>query len=214
MTSDTMSKDFSCKLGINPGGKGFISGLIKQGANKKAGDPIDHLQLFLMNKTTAVESAISDNAGNLSFGNIFPTTYKVFVDWPTIDNTRPPVLSLTNSDFNFSNLVFVLHRNYLELAKPGGVKDIEQEQIAIKVFPNPFNSEINIGYNLGENTKVSVQLLNIQTGIVVSELLNSTLPQGNYIANYPLNSSGFAPGLYLLKIMIGDRCMVQKVEKF
>ena len=213
MVNDTEYKNFSTILGINPGGNGFIRGLISQGANK-VGDPIEHIQVFLMNNNNApIVSAVTNTSGNFSCADLPIETYKIFVDVPTVDNTRPPVITLTPKDSDMSKLTFLLHRNYLELVKSNGINETSAPENDFNIYPNPFNNQINITYHLSQRAQVSIDLINMQTGSIVKELENNTLPAGEYNKSYNLSSAGLAPGLYILKLMAGDRSSFQIMEK-
>jgi PKD repeat protein len=79
--------------GVNPGGPGFIGGLISQGANKGPGDPIGGVQVMLLdanNGDQPVAVVYSDAAGVFGFTNIPYGTYKVYAEM--INKTTVPVV--------------------------------------------------------------------------------------------------------------------------
>lgn len=74
---------------------------------------------------------------------------------------------------------------------PELLKDIE----ASIIYPNPTNGQTNVKFNLIDDTKVSIFLMDID-GKVRIELLNSEIPAGQYRYNY--NLGHLKPGLYFL----------------
>jgi hypothetical protein len=81
----------------------------------------------------------------------------------------------------------------LVIGNPGPdlLKDIE----ASIVYPNPTEGQTNVKFNLIDDTKVSIFLMDID-GKVRIELLNSDIPAGQYRYNY--NLGHLKPGLYFL----------------
>lgn len=74
---------------------------------------------------------------------------------------------------------------------PELLKDIE----ASIIYPNPTDGQTNVKFNLIDDTKVSIFLMDID-GKVRIELLNSDIPAGQYRYNY--NLGYLKPGLYFL----------------
>ncbi len=71
----------------------------------------------------------------------------------------------------------------------------------ISVFPNPAGHEVNIEYELGKAAEISVELASVQ-GQTLKRLTFSHAGQGKYLDKIDL--SGFANGVYLLKIRTGE----------
>ncbi|HRZ41406.1 MAG TPA: PKD domain-containing protein [Bacteroidales bacterium] len=82
--------------GVNPGGPGFIGGLISQGANKGPGDPIAGVQVMLLdvnNGDKPVAVKYSDAQGAFGFSNIPYGTYKVYAEMLN-KTTHPTVVTI------------------------------------------------------------------------------------------------------------------------
>jgi hypothetical protein len=81
----------------------------------------------------------------------------------------------------------------LVIGNPGPelIRDIESSII----FPNPTEGQTNVKFNLIDDTKVSIFLMDID-GKIRIELLNSDIPAGQYKYNY--NLGHLKPGLYFL----------------
>jgi hypothetical protein len=74
---------------------------------------------------------------------------------------------------------------------PNLLRDIESSII----YPNPTDGQTNVKFNLIDDTKVSIFLMDID-GKIRIELLNSDIPAGQYKYNY--NLGHLKPGLYFL----------------
>jgi flagellar hook assembly protein FlgD len=64
-------------------------------------------------------------------------------------------------------------------------------------YPNPFNPSTSINFNVPEESKVHLQIIDIM-GKIVNELLNENRPKGNY--NLKWNASKFASGIYIVRM--------------
>jgi len=204
MDKDTVTKNFSTKTGINPGGKGFMAGLISQGANK-TGDPIVHVQLFLMKDTVPVTAATTDASGNFSCANLQTGVYKVYVDVPTVNNMHPPVVILPASD-NHINLKFLLHRNYLELIENSAIN--EPESITnddFSIYPNPFKNNIEI--KTKGKSSMMIQVYNTTGELVRTVLANQSEIQAQ------IDLTSLPAGLYIVKINDGQKEFTSKMIK-
>ena len=118
----SLALDFSTIGGMNPGGPGFIGGLISQGANK-TGDPLAGITLLLVDSASQQVHDITqtDATGNFQFGNLALGTYEIWVDRPFIENDSAPVLTLTAQTPTLNELEFELHSTYLEQLQGVGV---------------------------------------------------------------------------------------------
>lgn len=75
-------------------------------------------------------------------------------------------------------------------------------------MPNPFASSTHINYWLKENTKVLLEVRDIN-GYVISTLVNDTLPEGNHSCEWiPENASA---GIYYLVLNTGKYIQVKKM---
>jgi hypothetical protein len=64
-------------------------------------------------------------------------------------------------------------------------------------FPNPFNPSTKIRFNIPEQSRVKVQIINI-LGKVVEELSEGEIPQGTYEKIW--DASRFASGVYYVQM--------------
>lgn len=68
-------------------------------------------------------------------------------------------------------------------------------------FPNPFNPRTNIEFQISKSDYVTLKVYNL-LGQEVASLLSETLHRGSY--NCTWDASGFASGLYLYQLQVGE----------
>ena len=75
-------------------------------------------------------------------------------------------------------------------------------------YPNPFNPITNLKFGLPFDSKVSIQIYNIQ-GQVVSTLLNDNIKAGYHSVMW--NADEFSSGIYFVQMIAGDYIHNQKI---
>lgn len=75
-----------------------------------------------------------------------------------------------------------------------------------KNYPNPFNPTTQIGYEIPENTQVTLTVYDV-LGRQVATLVNETMSPGQYEANF--DASNLASGTYIYRLEAGDRVQTQ-----
>ena len=156
--------------GNNPGGPGFIGGLISQGANKTTGpgDGIENvLVLLLDNNDNPVDYTYSDNDGKFEFASIPYGDYKVYTEvsglttqevFVTVDAQNPKV-----------DLVDVI----ISSSGVNGTVGVRNVSIANKlaVYPNPVKDNLTI--DLGEGQNGTIQIIDLAGKVIISETFRS-----------------------------------------
>lgn len=94
--------------------------------------------------------------------------------------------------------------NITELSDPATLTNIVLEQNT----PNPFSSSTRISYFLKENTKILIQVRDIN-GAAISTLVNDSLPQGNHTCEWI--PTGEPAGIYFLVLNSGKFIEVRKI---
>jgi hypothetical protein len=199
--------DIQMVAGVNPGGLGFIGGLVIQGANKTTGvgDPLDkRLILLTTASNTPVAYTYSDNAGNFSFSGIAYGTYKLFGDiW---GKTNPPLtVTISAAAPSVSNVVF--EENTTDFTGHIGTTGISTPAAlsSVKLYPNPVTNQLTVsGLGNIKGTK-SVSLLTV-TGAVVIE---TSFTEGSIT----IPCDGLASGMYLLKVITNEGTADYKITK-
>lgn len=79
----------------------------------------------------------------------------------------------------------------------------------MNVYPNPLQEDINLSFNLQENTAVSAQLISID-GKSSFDLFNSNLLAGKHNLNLS-KPEGLRSGIYFLQLNLDNKQVVKKV---
>ena len=77
------------------------------------------------------------------------------------------------------------------------------------IYPNPFNPNLNINFNLSIYSNVSINIYDLN-GRIVDVLYNDQLNYGEH--NFVWNASNFSSGIYLLNINAGDKSITTKIS--
>lgn len=77
--------------------------------------------------------------------------------------------------------------------------NVEQNNFEISLFPNPTIENINFSIDLEEETKVSIEILDI-SGKIVQKAITRKISKGKFTDK--INVSNFAPGIYIFKLTI------------
>ncbi|MCB9233512.1 MAG: T9SS type A sorting domain-containing protein [Bacteroidia bacterium] len=206
--------NFSCILGSNPGGPGFIGGFVTQGANKTAGvgDPMPGIHLFLRSATTGyfVDDAYTDSTGHIHFGNLNYGTYQVYPDHPFISTKTDsvPTITLDAAHPGYSELKFLLNSRWLELDMSSAVNPIE-EQGALSVFPNPFSGEFYLSLPEANSLKVILKIYGLNGEVLESHVISSA-GKGKVEGRF---GRDLVPGIYFAEIINGPDRTVKKLIK-
>ncbi len=177
--------------GQNPGGPGFIGGLISEGANftgghtqaefSGEGDPIAGASVVItLPDGTAVAATTTNAAGVYSFPSLAYGTYVVTINMLGI----PPVsttVTLSPAQPGFSGINFDVTQNGATLSS----KDVDIEAFT-KVSPNPVRDVLQVDLKDSEG---ELLLTNMQGQIMQKVAVNATqmrlslasLPEGVYL---------------------------------
>jgi hypothetical protein len=195
--------------GSNPGGPGFIGGLVSQGANKTTGvgDPLaSRILLLTDNSNNAIGYTYSDASGHFSFSNLPYGTYKLFGDALGLQN---PVLTVTLSaaKASYSNIVFEENSTSFKgsfkwAAGIGNVSNLE----AVNAYPNPARDVIHVSGLDNISGDKNITLSNL-TGAVV---FRGTFAQGKAVA---VPVSTLPAGMYLLHVATSEGTVSIKISK-
>ena len=190
--------------GQNPGGPGFIGGLVTEGANftgnpddRSEGDPLSGISIVLtLPDGTPVAHATTDANGHYSFPNLPWGTYVLTIDVPgltpvsTTVTIGPGQPSVTNVHFKVDG----------DSAVVSGVEDLDAE-IFVKILPNPVSDVLWV--ESAETLQLS--LLNAQ-GQAVRQLLSTD-------QRTPVAMADLPAGVYFLTVRTGSATRTLKVVK-
>jgi PKD repeat protein len=204
--------DFQTRFGANPGGPGFIGGLITQGANKVSavGDPVPGLMVFLRDRNTGdvLGFRISDGNGYFSFGGIPLGDYEIVPDKPGVSTSNVPQLSLTAQAPVRDSLDLRLHSTYLELVVASAVGP-GLTGFNAGVSPSPFRDFTWLNLELEDGGLVDVRVLDLQ-GRVVGEVYGGGMVAGK---NQIRLGDGLGIGVYFVEVRVDERLVVMRIVK-
>ncbi|MEX0965795.1 MAG: PKD domain-containing protein [Bacteroidia bacterium] len=188
---------FRLLSGTNPGGPGFVGGLISQGANKKGGpgDPLEGVQVMLLNMDDSpVAYTYSGADGKFAFDDIPLGQFQVYSE--VIGKTTVPlVVDLTNDNPEVEDLEIEVGTTTVT-----GIFDKANVSLplALEIFPNPANGLVNILHNSKESGDVTIRVMNHLGQEVMRTNEQAAAGQKNL---WKLNLDEMPAGLYLVEVM-------------
>jgi len=81
------------------------------------------------------------------------------------------------------------------------------------VSPNPFRNEIQVTYILTEKSLVSIALY-ASSGVELTTLVSQKMQNGSQSVSKDVSQYTKLPGVYLLKITVGDKVYTEKLVKY
>lgn len=205
-------KSFQTRFGSNPGGPGFLGGLISQGANKRQapGDPMPGVRVFLYSTTLDqfVGETESDANGYFSFASIPLGDYEVSVDVAGVDHIIVPSVLLDAATPVQDSLDFRLHTTYFELVLPTAVSGSGLAGLNLEVFPNPSSDMTQLTLDLPETGEVRLEVYDF-TGKMVHRLVHGQLTAGKH--QWTLDDKVLQTGLYFVKLQSNGQTQVLRM---
>lgn len=192
--------------GVNPGGPGFIGGLVSQGANKRSGKELENVLVMLFDQNNnPLMYTYSDNDGKFEFSNLALGTYVVYTEVSGIP-TNSLTIELTASKTEENRVRVEINSTYVETfidttTSVGRIKS----NTSIQLYPNPVSTELNIVFTPTEsNTKAHI--VDVSGKTLVSTPLNNN-------GVNTLNTESLSPGMYLLRIESSTQSEIFKFVK-
>jgi hypothetical protein len=84
------------------------------------------------------------------------------------------------------------------------------EEIGLEVYPNPSAESSLVDFNLSNAGNVSIDILTTD-GRIVKSVSNEYLSIGNHQVSLGIKDASYAPGIYLVKLVTGDRVYTKKL---
>ena len=127
---------------------------------------------------------------------------------PTISYYTPGVydVSLTVTDGENENTI--VKEDYITVHYWVGTPDNLLNERAVKAYPNPFSTKVNIELNLVQSADVTIEIFDI-TGRVLQTLTNEKLSSGKHIFNW--DATSIEPGLYFYTVRSGNEAYTRKL---
>jgi PKD repeat protein len=187
--------------GNNPGGPGFVGGLISQGANKQ-GDPMAGVSLILTDENDlAFTHTVTDENGEYSFGDLPYGTYRVYIEVIGKDYLYQTV-SITPGSTTVDNINFEINEEYLTTSIDNIIVDG-----GFGIAPNPASSELNVSFELKEASSYEIRVYNLVGQHVLRQQGASTV--GKHRAK--LDVQALPSGIYTVQLVAGEQQLSKKL---
>lgn len=201
-------RDIFMIAGSNPGGPGFVGGLISQGANKQGpGDPVAGIQVMLLNMDNSpVQYTYSNTSGAFEFNDVAYGTYKVYAEIPG-KATYPVVVTIGPDAETIGDINIVVEREQVV----SGIYQIEEILVSnTRVYPNPVNNVASFEFSLKQPGKVTATVVNALGQEIITMEDNYTA--GTQTMQFDLG--GQSQGIYIIMLRVNDKPAVyQKLLK-
>ena len=88
------------------------------------------------------------------------------------------------------------------------IQPMPDEFVLKNAYPNPFNPVTTINYGISEDSKVTIQVYNLQ-GRLVEVLTDQNMDAGYHVVTW--NADNHASGMYFVKMHAGNYISTQKL---
>lgn len=108
--------NFSTFSTVSSTASGSINGNIYYDSNLLSDKlPAGGIRVLLVNGTNEIAATVyTKSDGKFTFDGLKPDTYSLWIDFPEVDNTIAPQITITSTNSTFTNLSFTLHSSFLE----------------------------------------------------------------------------------------------------
>jgi len=186
-------------------GTGRLTGKVTRAGGKNAEVIVANLSLVLIKGGQPVEQATTDENGDISFLNLEPGTYQVWVDRPGMSNSKVPEVDVEAEGNGSENLKFTDSGSLLEVIKPTARNLISTQEANWTVYPNPFAGQTTIQFTRTGSEAVSFRILDM-TGRLVEQISAQQVGSSNRITWMAPNA-----GLYIIEQNIDGKVSYQRV---
>jgi spore coat protein A, manganese oxidase len=83
-----------------------------------------------------------------------------------------------------------------------------EKEINLQTFPNPFNNNLNIQFNIKKESFVSINVYDSK-GMLVKQLADGNRSEG--LQQYYLNGSNLSSGVYICEVVVDNQRMLRKL---
>lgn len=107
---------------------------------------------------------------------------------------------------------FFVKFNDFNFGMPTSAIDLNQRNIKLDVFPNPFTNQTNISFGLESNSNVVLEIYNTN-GQKINQLINGEIAAGKHLVSW--NAKNFShskvePGVYICRMLVGNQTELSK----
>ena len=178
--------------GVNPGGPGFIGGLVSAGANFGPGDPMPGVVVQLYDALeNPIGYALTDQDGKYEFSNLPFGAYDVYVD---ILNKKPNALRVEISSDNprKENSNFSVNGKDITFT---GLQEATSAY-SLNIYPNPSNGQLFVEYSAQKSSVAQLEMIDMLGKVVYQK--NMQLTSGRHTIR--LDELNLDSGVYFLKM--------------
>jgi PKD repeat protein len=197
--------DINMVSGTNPGGPGFIGGLISQGANKRdPGDPLENVHVYLLdNNDDAVAYQMTDARGEYGFSNLAYGTYRVHVEILG-KNYTDQYITISAASSAATNINFAVNSTEIDVTT-----SLEEATFGkvMKMYPNPTSGELYLELSLDKSVDLQIQVMDMLGRSQYVE--QQQLLAGDQ--KLKLNLNNLSSGVYFLNLSVDNQIISQKV---
>jgi PKD repeat protein len=203
--------------GNNPGGAGFIGGLVVNGAGRPVtGDvtliedimneePMEGVSVLLLDESNnAVTHTTTAADGSYSFANIAMGSYKVHVE-EVGKVIYPATIVLDATNMSQTNIHFTVHENMVTLTGTYAVANVED----LQVFPNPVRDIVNLQLEL----KSAMNLTLTVTNLMGQQMISKPLSLVSGANSVQLEMNDLPAGLYLINLQSETDIITYRIQK-
>lgn len=185
--------DIYMQAGVNPGGPGFIGGLISLGANK-TGDPAQKIEVMLWDMNdNPITYTYTDMNGNFGISNLAYGTYKVYPEVIGLV-TEPYIVTIDGTNPSFNGVDMTMGDSLIAPTVVG----VEMPNLpAAVIYPNPTTDAFTFQAELAHTGMIHIEMYNAmgQKVYAFEEVTN----MGKY--THKVSVENMAAGVYTLKIV-------------
>ncbi|MCP4634041.1 MAG: T9SS type A sorting domain-containing protein [candidate division Zixibacteria bacterium] len=194
ITPDAENIDFA--LAVREPGPRFIGGQVNENGESLAGALV-----FAEQDGELKYAAITYPDGSYDFEGVDAAVYSIRVISTTLEEGILDEVSVLYTDVYDADVVF----------NPTLVDDdvIVPLQTALRGnYPNPFNANTNISFDLAQAGKVNLSVYNLM-GQELEILVNENLQAGSHSISW--NASNYSSGIYFYKLLTGEQTSTKRM---
>ena len=186
VTNAKQGIDIKMTRGTNPGGPGFVRGNVKKGANKKAGEALEGVQIMVLDENQkAVAYTYSDKDGKFEIADLGLGRYVLIVDVPGLVSNEF-WFELSESKKGEEDVVIEVNENDIVTSINNGLVYWSTE---LELYPNPAQNSVLI--SIGEGFVGNAFIYDVTGGLKWT---------GNLNEQTQADLSELSSGMYILKV--------------
>ncbi len=201
-------KDFDFVQGNNPGGPGFIGGLISQGAGKTGpGDPLENVSILIYDmQDNPITHTLTDANGEYNFPNLAYGTYKVHVE--VIGKTSTDqIVTISAGEPMVTEIDFEVNSKTVDL--PTALEEVTFGKI-LNLYPNPTSGDLYVEMNLAVPTDISIVIIDPLGRNLKAE--NHRFGSGNQ--EFQMDFDDISTGIYFIRLTAEGQTLTRRVVKW